>query len=112
LDPPACSVREITFKARKTNNPGTNRPTDRTWHLNPGLRRGHRSRTARNRIVPNVGVVSKLRWPAVHIDCEINSTCVVCRVSSQTGLHKRHSSSQPARLDRYGSGSSRTFCIK
>jgi len=35
----------------------------------------------------------------------------VCRVA-QTGLHKRYSSSQPARLDRYGSGSSRTFCIK
>lgn len=33
-------------------------------------------------------------------------------LQSKTGLHKRHSSSQPARLDRYGSGSSRTFCIK
>ena len=36
---------------------------------------------------------------------------MVCFIA-QSGLHKRHSSSQPARLDRYGSGSSRTFCIK
>jgi kinase suppressor of Ras 2 len=33
-------------------------------------------------------------------------------LQNKTGLHKRHSTSQPARLDRYGSGTSRTFCIK
>jgi len=41
----------------------------------------------------------------------LEKECLVCFLV-QSGLHKRHSSSQPARLDRYGSGSSRTFCIK